>query len=76
MNDRSPTEIKKEIAFYEGAKDVLHKQFQNAMKELDENISEVRKLCSHSSTTYHPDPSGNNDSCYTCDICGLEKKRF
>ena len=36
-------------------------------------IKEIRKKCGHWSETYHPDPSGNNDSCYSCDICGRER---
>jgi hypothetical protein len=28
--------------------------------------------CTHPKTTYHPDPSGNNDSFTKCDVCGKE----
>lgn len=32
-------------------------------------LKELQKACKHQLTTYHPDPSGNNDSWYECDIC-------
>lgn len=63
--------------------EILNKQIAQARLEHDTivgvlraKINEIRKTCPHINTTYHPDPSGNNDSCYTCDECGLEKKRF
>lgn len=28
--------------------------------------------CLHLQKSYHPDPSGNNDSSYTCSCCGVE----
>lgn len=28
--------------------------------------------CEHESVTFHPDPSGNNDSGYTCNQCGAD----
>lgn len=41
-----------------------------------QEIANLRKQCTHPKTTYHPDPSGNNDSCYRCDTCGKEAKRL
>ncbi len=38
-----------------------------------ENIKELQKQCSHIREHYYPDPSGNNDSCYVCDVCGKER---
>jgi hypothetical protein len=46
------------------------------VRALNKIISLAQQLCDHSETKYYPDPSGNNDSCYCCLICGLEKKRF
>ena len=60
-------EIKINAAYY---------SYQQEKRRLKEQISLLRSLCNHEKTTYHPDASGNNDSCYTCDECGLEKKRF
>lgn len=40
-------------------------------------ITEVRKNCPHPEeyVSYHPDPSGNNDSHYECSLCGRESSR-
>ena len=46
------------------------------IEKLREIQRHIRTVCDHSETTFYPDASGNNDSCYVCDICGLEKKRF
>lgn len=42
------------------------------LSNLDSKEKDVQKFCTHPSTTYHPDASGNNDSMTTCDICGVE----
>lgn len=31
---------------------------------------QLQKQCKHPNETYHPDPSGNSDSYYECDLCG------
>lgn len=36
------------------------------------DVAEIRKSCTHPTTTYFPDPSGNNDSYTQCDVCGVE----
>jgi predicted dithiol-disulfide oxidoreductase (DUF899 family) len=38
-----------------------------------DKIKEIRKQCPHSEESYYPDPSGNNDSTYTCDVCGRDR---
>jgi len=43
-----------------------------ALKELRERCAKATKDCDHPIKTFHPDPSGNNDSYYECDICGVE----
>lgn len=42
----------------------------DAIKEVDVKILYTQKRCEHYATIYHPDPSGNSDSYYECDICG------
>lgn len=42
------------------------------IKELRVCIRDWQKKCEHWSKTYHPDPSGNNDSFYECNVCGKE----
>jgi hypothetical protein len=49
--------------------DIRH---EAAMKVLKEKLKDIRSKCGHWSRTYHPDPSGNNDSYYSCDTCGKE----
>ena len=56
--------ISKEIARHE-----------RAIAKLNRELVNIRGECKHVKRTYHPDPSGNNDSSYTCDACGLETRR-
>jgi hypothetical protein len=46
--------------------------YEKKIKDLKDNIKDWQKKCQHWTRTYHPDPSGNNDSYYSCDICGKE----
>jgi hypothetical protein len=39
---------------------------------IEKDIARLRAYCPHYTTTYHPDPSGNNDSWRECDACGKE----
>lgn len=54
----------------------LRKKYEDNVAIAESFRKLLRKLCKHEKTTYYPDASGNNDSCFTCDYCGLEKKRF
>lgn len=54
----------------------LEKDYKDDLEDMRTVIRAVRTKCKHEETEYYPDPSGNNDSCYVCLICGLEKKRF
>lgn len=72
----SPKTIKEQIYDLEIKINKLYYSYQLEKRKFKEQISLLRNLCNHENTTYHPDPSGNNDSCYTCDECGIEKKRF
>jgi hypothetical protein len=47
-------------------------KYDKTVKELKGCIKDWQKKCEHWSKTYHPDPSGNNDSFYECNICGKE----
>lgn len=67
----------KEITYeIELEKERRENNFRESIKKLNKIMSLVQQLCDHSETKYYPDPSGNNDSCHVCQICGLEKKRF
>jgi len=46
--------------------------YDKKIKDLKATIKEWQKKCQHWTRTYHPDPSGNNDSFYECNICGKE----
>jgi hypothetical protein len=44
---------------------------QGTIDNIENDERDIRRLCSHHSTTYHPDdPSRSNDSFTKCDICG------
>lgn len=67
--------IKEQVLNIEIKMEELEQQYRNNLASLREELRDVRENCPHDSRTYHPDPSGNNDSCYTCDACGKEMKR-
>ena len=48
---------------------------EKAMRKLNLERRALMGECKHEKRTFHPDPSGNNDSCYSCDACGLETRR-
>lgn len=70
--------IKRTVHYFERLKEEAEKTHVAVIKRLNEEISKIRRACSHpaESLSYNPDPSGNNDTSYTCKVCGLEKKRF
>lgn len=45
------------------------KQHEKKINKIKQKINETQKNCKHLSKMYHPDPSGNNDSFYHCNIC-------
>lgn len=58
-------------------------QYVQAVEELDAEYKAKKDIlksilrtaqdkCKHEKTTYHSDPSGNNDSYTECDVCGKE----
>lgn len=51
------------------------KDHRKKMDHHKDELTKLRKICQHEELTFHPDPSGNNDSCYICDWCGKEARR-
>jgi len=47
-----------------------NKKHEAKVKNVKQRMTELQERCKHWSKTYHPDPSGNSDSYYECDICG------
>ncbi len=50
--------------------DAESQRHEKVIKEIKTKIVALQKNCPHWSKSYHPDPSGNNDSYYECDTCG------
>lgn len=50
-------------------RDLECKKHKEVLSVIAAKIIALQKKCPHWTKTYHPDPSGNNDSFYTCDIC-------
>lgn len=76
MEDLTPDMIRQLIEVNELTIEKIEQEKKESIALVRKDTRYIRSLCKHEKTTYHPDPSGNNDSCYTCDICGLEKRRF
>lgn len=57
---------------YEQSIATLEKKFREEKMKLKEKLNKDISLCKHTIRTRHPDPSGNNDSYTSCDICGKE----
>lgn len=64
------------ISFLDREVEQLEKLHKQNLKEISKVKRALQNKCKHEETEYCPDASGNNDSCYICLICGLEKKRF
>jgi hypothetical protein len=50
----------------------VQNNYEKTVKDLKTNIKNYQNKCKHWTRTYNPDPSGNNDSFYECNICGKE----
>lgn len=50
----------------------LENVFKVDKEKIHAKMKEVQGKCIHAARTYHPDPSGNSDSYYECNICGKE----
>lgn len=75
--DKLPTaQVKEKIA---GLRLRLHREqerHEKAVKKLKAAIFDIQENgCSHETCSFNPDPSGNNDSYYECDVCGRESRR-
>lgn len=57
---------------YISAVETLDKEYNAKKLGLKIILKEAQAKCNHPRTTYHPDPSGNNDSYIECDVCGKE----
>jgi hypothetical protein len=53
---------------------VLQEKYDRDKAALESRKNEIVKKCPHLQLTYHPDPSGNNDSWYSCDVCNAEAR--
>ncbi len=57
---------------YVDALEKLDAEYKAKRDALKQTLREAQAKCDHPKTTYHPDPSGNNDSYTECDVCGKE----
>ena len=57
---------------YVDALEKLDAEYKAKRDALKQTLREAQAVCKHEKTTYHPDPSGNNDSYTECDVCGKE----
>ena len=53
-----------------------YEKYMEAKTLGEREIQKLRDKCDHPETTFHSDPSGNNDSYFSCDICGKEAKKL
>lgn len=53
----------------------LKDKYEEDKKSLRAELVKLQEGCPHYDTSYHPDPSGNNDSDYECNICGKWSSR-
>ena len=47
-------------------------EYKRKEAELVQRLRMFQAGCNHAASTYHPDPSGNNDSYTICDLCNKE----
>lgn len=52
-----------------------NKSIELAHRVYDQEREAIEKVCPHD-WQYEPDPSGNNDSGWTCAICGRFQRRI
>ncbi len=56
---------------YVMAIEALDEEYKAKRAAIKAKLRDAQQKCTHSKTTYYPDPSGNNDSYWQCDLCGL-----
>jgi len=69
---KTAEDISRSIRLLNKEKEIEKDKYTQKLKEIDLKIKSVREKCDHWSKTYNPDPSGNNDSYYSCNICDKE----
>jgi argininosuccinate lyase len=69
-------DIKSDVAYLYKQLEQIENIYKRDVKDIERKISLLRKECKHPEIKYWPDPSGNNDSCEVCQICGKEAKRL
>lgn len=57
-------------------RDKINKQYKKDLAAIEDGFKALRAICPHNKTTFHSDPSGNNDSFFSCENCGKEAKRL
>lgn len=50
-------------------------QYNKTLQELEKRRKEIILSCPRTGRTFHPDPSGNNDSEFECNDCGVTYSR-
>ena len=50
----------------------VEREYREQRRVIAERRWAIQASCPHASTTYYPDPSGNNDSSTVCNVCGAE----
>ena len=55
---------------YRALEEKERRRHRQAIKRLDERRQLFQSTCPHKHTGFVPDPSGNNDSYYECNVCG------
>lgn len=55
--------------------DKIKKEYEEEQKTIADGLSKIREECQHYEVEYYPDPSGNNDSSYVCQLCGKDRRR-
>lgn len=73
MTKLTPNEIRGKILKLKNRYYKAYDELKMTINEIDKEKQELRQLCLHE-WIFHSDPSGNNDSYYECNICGLEKR--
>ncbi len=69
-------EIKHRLTILNLQLEVALEEYESICRRINKRITMIQTICKHKHKTFHPDPSGNNDSFYSCDICDKEGKHL
>lgn len=72
----TPDQIKQDLEWLDARINYLEEEYVLRTSILQGRIEEIQNLCEHTNKTYYPDPSGNGDSHYECNICGKTAKKL